>query len=71
MFLKLVERSQKVQLRATIMFQMLEKLLCSGGFTDLNLFSLSHRGSRGDLIIRCKHFHTHTVSTTKSFLIWW
>lgn len=51
MFLKLVERSQKVQLRATIMFRMLEKLLCSGGFRDFNLFSLSHKRSKGDLII--------------------
>lgn len=37
MFLKIVERSEKVQLRATIMFQVLEKLLVSG-FRDLNLF---------------------------------
>lgn len=41
MLLKLVERLQKGQLRATIMFQMLEKLLRSKGFRLLNLFSLS------------------------------
>lgn len=69
MFLELAERSQKVQLRATIMFKVLEKILLSGGFRDLNLFSLSQRRSRGDLIIKHKHFHRYAVSTTKSFLI--
>lgn len=69
MLLKLVERLQKGKLRATIMFQMLEKLLCSERFRHLNLFSLSQGRSRGDLIIKYKHFHRHAVSITKSFLI--